>query len=100
MPPASVRPMTARSWVVMSAKKMRSMIAAPIPAKITFRRCSFGTPAAAMSDDDGIVAGQDEIDGDDLPKGHKLRPEPQVFHRSDLPVVKAAGRSNTDCEAL
>ena len=26
-------------------------------------------------DDDGVVAGQDKIDGDDLPKYYKLRPD-------------------------
>ena len=40
--------MIASSWVVISAKKMRSTMAAPMPQKITLRRWSTGTPAAAM----------------------------------------------------
>src|SRR4051794_20480330 len=40
--------MMARSWVVISAKKMRRAMAAPMPQKMTLRRCSSGTVAAAM----------------------------------------------------
>ena len=40
--------MIASNWVVISAKKMRSTMAAPMPQKMTLRRFSKGTPAAAM----------------------------------------------------
>ena len=45
--------MIASNWVVMSAKKMRSTMAAPTPQKMTLRRCSTGTPAAGGAPSSG-----------------------------------------------
>src|SRR5262249_2213136 len=46
-PPASRRPTSLRSCVVIPANTMRSAVAAPIPMRIAFVRCSCGKPAAA-----------------------------------------------------
>jgi hypothetical protein len=41
-------PTIERSCTVIEAKAMRITVAAPMPQRIAFRRCSAGSPAAAM----------------------------------------------------
>jgi hypothetical protein len=67
MPPASSnKPTIASNCVVIAAKPMRSTVAAMMPIRIALARCSFGRPGGRETDDDGVVAGQHEVDHDDL----------------------------------
>ena len=47
MPPASTSPTTCNNWVVAAANVMRRTVAAMIPTRTAFVRCSSGNPAAA-----------------------------------------------------
>ena len=48
MPPASVRPMISSRCIVTPANRMRSTVAAAMPARMTRWRCRAGSPAAAI----------------------------------------------------
>ena len=50
------------------------MIAAP-SAPDHFPPLLLRDTGGGQSDDDGVVTGQDQIDGDDLPENHELRPD-------------------------
>ena len=50
---------------------MRRTVAAMMPIRIALLRCSFGRPGRREADDDGVVAGQHQVDHDDLEEGRQ-----------------------------
>ena len=66
MPPASVSPTMASSCMVTAGERMRRTTAPAMPQKITRARMLRRDPGGRETDDDGIVAGQHDVDDDDL----------------------------------
>ncbi len=58
--------MTSRSSTVTVAKPTRSTVAAMIPTMIALLRWRCRQTVGGEADDHGIVAGEQQIDGDDL----------------------------------
>ena len=67
MPPISSNgPDLQQLHVVIAAKPMRSTVAAMTPIRIARLRCVGGQARRRKADDDGVVAGQHEVDRNDL----------------------------------
>ena len=58
----------------MTVKKMRRPTAAPAPRMMPQKRCCGRQPSAGQRDDDGIVAGEQDADPDDLKNLDTKRP--------------------------
>ena len=61
--------MIANSLMAMLAKQMRSTVAAMMPTRIARARRALGKPGRRQPDDHRIVAGQHQVDHDDLEEG-------------------------------
>ena len=72
MPPASARPTIASSCVATSANRMRSTTAPPTPQKMTLARRRGSTLRGRHADHDGVVAGEHDVDEDDLHERDQL----------------------------
>ena len=65
-----------------TVKTIRRATATPAPRIMPMRRLSSRQAAAGHRDDDGIVAGQDDVDPDDAEQFESLREE--SFHDENL----------------
>ncbi len=64
-----------------------------MPMRIAFLRCSDGQAGRGKADDDGVVAGKHEIDGDDLEQGRQACGG-ENFHRPEALCLFAACSSS------
>ncbi len=90
-PPASSRPTICSSCVVTPAKPMRSTVAATMPIRIALARWSCRQARRGEADDDGVVAGQHQVDEDDFEQGRQrvggedgFQHDATTLHRCDV----------------
>jgi hypothetical protein len=84
--------MTLRSWVVISAKPIRITTAAPRPSTIT-GGAARAQAGGGQAHRDGVVAGQHQVDQQDLDQGGQAPLESSRASRSD---GGGGGRGNAD----